>query len=179
MEKIRIHFDKDYYTLWAKEVDQTILIDFWEKLNSTSIAKITFYEHLPQNFADFYDFINSSQVDVRFVGKFGHGLLAMYWLNNQLGKAVMIHFCVLKHAFIEQVAIGKYVVQSLLLAENNGEKIISTLFGLTPKAYGHAINFIQKLGFEIMGVLPKSCYFKTKNKYVDGIVSKITKENLT
>ncbi len=169
---MKIHRGEKYYTVWAKEVDKNILMDFWTQLSASKMAKITFYEYLPKNAEEFVDWANSDSLDLRLVGNQNNQLIAMYWLNNLLGKMAMIHFCIQKNAVGEQIELGNYVTQSLLSAKDEkNEFIISGLMGHTPKSYRHALNFIQKIGFQITLTLPKSCYFQEKNKYVDGVIS--------
>ncbi len=174
----KIHIGEEYYTVWGKEVEKGILMDFWHKFSNSSLAKATFYEYMPESFAEFLAFVQSKHQDVRFVGKINGNLVGMYWLNNRLGKAVMIHFCILKEAINQQLPMGNYVVSSLLQAKEDDKYVISALIGLTPKIYRHATDYIQKLGFEIVAVLPDSCYFQTKNKFVEGVVSMLTLKNL-
>ena len=170
---------KEYRTLRARGLDDEILCEFWEKLTAEGVAQMTFYECMPSSPYDFCLWAKGASQDVRLIeDEFGE-ILAMYWLNNPLGKSAMIHFCYVRAAFLEQNAIGKYVVRSLLLTTDaDGAFVLSALMGITPKVYRHALKFIKDLGFSLFGVLPKSCYFSETKKHRDGVISVLTRENL-
>jgi len=229
MEKWRVekmNKAKEYTTVWARKTEDRVLAKFWEKLCENGVARMTFYENMPKNSAEFCSWAKANAQDVRLIlaeksepeknkaeknkaekrksktnkgenneagkgseiglGEISCGetreednVLAMYWLNNPLGKALMIHFCYTREAFSEQYAIGEYVVRSLLFTKDEqGEFVISALMGLTPKVYRHALRFIEELGFSLLGILPKSCFFSHKRMYKDGVISVLTRADI-
>lgn len=58
------------------------------------------------------------------------------------------------------------------------EFVLSALFGLTPKIYRHVFPFLDKLGFRRQLVVPQSCYFAKRERYVDGVLSMLTRETM-
>ena len=185
---------KTYDTLWAKNLDDEVLTKFWDQICAEGVARMTFYEYMPKDSEEFCSWAKGDAQDVRFIintenrsdvenhtgtNNSENKILAMYWLNNILGKAAMIHFCYIRAAFCEHIEIGEYVVRSLLLTKNEDDDfVVSALMGLTPKVYRHALGFVENLGFSILGVLPKSCLFSEKNSYKDGVISVLTRENI-
>lgn len=169
-----------YQTLWAKKQPFDVLYDFWKQFQEDKLNSVLFYDGEMADFASFRAWLLASDKDARFAADLDGKIKALYWLNNELGKSVMIHFCFLRHAFCEQEAIGLYVVKSLLFCQDNkGEYVLSALYGLTPKPYRHALHFIQKLGFRLVAELPGACYFARKNTYKSGIVSILTREQIS
>lgn len=168
-----------YTTLWAKKLPQERIYDFWKQFQEDRLNPILFYDGGIEDFPAFRTWLAAKDKDARFVADLDGEIKALYWLNNPLGKSVMIHFCFLRKAFCKQEEIGLYVVKSLLFCTDaKGEYVLSALFGLTPKPYRHALSFIQKLGFCLMGELPAACYFARKKAYKNGIVSILTKEKI-
>lgn len=169
-----------YQTLWVKNISKEVIYNFWQQFQEDKLNKILFFDGEMQDFTEFYTWLLAKDKDVRFVANTEGVIKAMYWLNNPLGKSVMIHFCFLKKAFQEQEAIGFYVVKSLLLCRDSKQNyVLSALIGITPKPYRHALQFIKKLGFEQKAEIPELCYFARKNKYITGIVSVLQKEQIT
>ncbi len=179
---------RQYGTLWAKKIPKSAVYDFWLEFQKDKLNKILFYDGEMPDFEAFYAWLTAKDKDARFIVRGGcaenggcaQGLdfLALYWLNNPLGKAVMIHFCFLRRAFCEQEEIGLYTVKSLLLCRQNGEYVVSALLGMTPKPYRHALAFIRKLGFRIAGEVPQACFFARQNKCKDAVFSMLTREFL-
>lgn len=168
-----------YATFWAKKLPQEILYAFWKQFQEDKLNPVLFYDGEIADFSAFQTWITAKDKDARFVADLDGEIKALYWLNNPLGKSVMIHFCFLRKAFCEQEEIGRYVVKSLLFCtDTKGEYVLSALFGLTPKPYRHALSFIQKLGFRLVGELPAACYFARKKTCKNGIVSILTKEQI-
>lgn len=168
-----------YKTLWAKKMPSENIYAFWKQFQEDNLNPVLFYDGEMEDFSAFLTWLSAKDKDARFVADLNGEIKALYWLNNPLGKSVMIHFCFLRNAFCEQEEIGRYVVKSLLLCtDRNGEYVLSALYGLTPKPYRHALAFIQKLGFRLLGELPEACYFARKKAWKNGIVSILTKNQI-
>lgn len=168
-----------YQTLRAKKQPFEVLYDFWKQFQEDKLNPILFFDGEMADFASFRAWLLAPDKDARFAAGADGKIKALYWLNNPLGKSVMIHFCFLRSAFCEQEAVGRYVVQSLLFCrDRTGEYVLSALYGLTPKPYRHALTFIQKLGFQLTAELPEACHFARKNTYKNGIVSMLTREQV-
>lgn len=113
-----------YRTLRAKQLSKSAVYDFWQEFQKDKLNPVLFFDGEMPDFEHFYAWLTAGDKDARFVQAFcpegGKGeIKALYWLNNRLGKAVMIHFCFLRRAFCEQEEIGKYVVQSLLFCRQS------------------------------------------------------------
>lgn len=171
--------ESTYQTLWAKQQPFEVLYSFWKQFQEDKLNLVLFFDGEIADFAGFQTWILAKDKDARFVAGADGKIKALYWLNNQLGKSAMIHFCFLRQAFCEQEEIGRYVVKSLLLCRNErGEYVLSALYGLTPKPYRHALAFIQKLGFRLIAELPEACFFARKNACKNGIISILTREQI-
>lgn len=179
---------RHYGTLWAKKIPKSAVYDFWQEFQKDKLNSILFFDGEMPDFEAFYAWLAAKDKDARFIvrgsAQCGGSLprkedfLALYWLNNPLGKAVMIHFCFLRRAFCEQEEIGRYVTESLLLCRHDGEYAVSALLGMTPKPYRHALAFIRKLGFRIVCEVPQACFFARRNKCTDAVFSMLTRDFL-
>ncbi len=164
---------ESWQTVWAKNLSDEFLCAFWQKALAQKVAQATFYEYLPPTPEDFCSWVRGQ--DLRFIQNYQGEAIAMYWLNNPLGKAVMIHFCFLKEAVAHREAVGRYVTKGLLEAKINGEYVVSALMGITPKKYRHALNYIKILGFELVAELPEACFFSQKKRYEGAVISILTR----
>lgn len=183
-----------YQTIWVKDVPNRVLRIFWQELVESNVSRVTFYDAMIKDENEFCEWAKQNNKTLRFIVSKDFKMQtlkeitkvnlsmyfrAMYWLNNQVGKCYMIHFAYLKSAFYEQEDVGKYVVHGLLKTKNSqGEFVIDALLGLTPCVYRHALNFIKKLGFCFMGIVPNACFFEKKNSYKDGMMSLLTRNYL-
>lgn len=183
-----------YKTLRIKDMPEEQLKLFWKILQESNVGRMTFYEYMPSTTEEFCKWAREKNKDLRFIVSHNYVIeqtkfitsedvqkyfRAMYWLNNPLGKSIMIHFCFLKHAFAEQDAVGNYVVSGLLETKNpQGEFVLDALMGVTPCVYRHAIGYIKKLGFSILGRLPNACFFEEKQRYKDAYLSLLTRDTI-
>lgn len=170
--------EQKYATVRAKDMPLENIRLFWETFRKDRLGHIVFYDGAPESFEDFYAWLVRYDKDARFIVG-SDGAKALYWLNNVLGKSVMIHFCFLRAAFAEQTQIGLYTVKSLLTyRDGKGEAAVSCLMGITPKPYRHALAFIQKLGFQIKAEIPLACYFERQGKFKNAVVSLLTEQDI-
>ncbi|OBQ52727.1 hypothetical protein [Halodesulfovibrio spirochaetisodalis] len=135
----------------------------WKTLCSEGKKEVIFYDG---QIADSDDFIQFMQDDMNYVyvAYEGEKPLALVWVNNFLGKCGMIHFTMFYNSKGKEELIGSYLLNFLLFSKSEGEFCFDALYGLTPRAYRHALAFIQKLGFRLVTEMPSSVFFQKKEK---------------
>ena len=96
--------------------------------------------------------------------------LAFVFVNDFIGKAGMLHFCVFKHGLAIKEDIGKTWLSFMFDNEKNKETL-SCFIGVTPVVYKRALDFVFSLGFKPQTIIPSGCYMKLRETYVDGLVT--------
>lgn len=100
-------------------------------------------------------------------------LAAVAWLNSWIGRSAMVHFAVFRPWREEAVHIGRSFLHWAF-----GTGCIDSLYGVTPKTYRHALEFVQRLGFHAETALPGACHLARQERHVPGIISICTPETL-
>lgn len=151
--------EADTEMLWAQLVEEAIapIVFYDQEMTIDDFNEVVF--HRGNLFAAVYDSASIPQ--------------AVFWLNNPLGKTWMIHFGFFRDAMKQSKEIGRKVCGWCFAGGN-----VSALYGLTPMKYFAAIDYIQEIGFQVLGTLPESCYMFRLKRHVDGAISMLTKEDL-
>ena len=145
----------------------------WERIEAERLAKVVFYDGYINDLAAFADWVRRPTNHFGFVYD-NLTPLAVFWVNNHSGLAGMIHFAFFKAGRLRRLDVGRFVLD---MCFKGG---LSALYGLTPVLYTGAVEFIQALGFKLLGRLPDSCEFRRGNKtiYRDGVLSLITANDM-
>lgn len=167
-------------SLWAiraRDMQEAALQDIYARMDADGLADVVFYNGGITGPASFANFATGHGLELRTVYH-GNEPVGVVWINNALGLACMTHFCILRRFWPWQREIGIWTVRRYLEPLNpaTGAPYLTALYGLTPKAYRHALRFIQSIGFRLLGVLPGACEFQGPHGpvYRDGMTSVLT-----
>jgi len=105
-------------------------------------------------------------------------IVGEYMLENLAGRAIQGHFSTAPHlTFRQRIAVGRFVLRSLLNFEPNGEGyMFDAVYGLTPLVNRVACLYALKIGFKKQGILPNGT--KYLGGYEDCMISVATRESL-
>ncbi|MFV0421695.1 hypothetical protein [Oleidesulfovibrio sp.] len=114
--------------------------------------------------------------------------LAFFWLNAFSGRTAMIHFAVLNTGLRHAVPIGHHVCSFLLQCQevvpHTGRQHpaapkapLDALLGLTPTNNRRALQFIKRLGFRPLAILPSA--LAQPQGFQDGTLSMLTADRLS
>lgn len=165
-------------TLLSPTLTEDHLAVIWQKLEEEGRSGWLFYDGFTRTERDFIDFMTDPNVYSYAVYSPDDGgitPLALYWLNNPIGNATMMHFAYLTAGQAERYRIGIETCNFLLRSGG-----ISALIGITPKPFRHAWRFALSVGFVKMGILPKACTLLGPGgrRVVDAVVTLCTPETL-
>ena len=170
--------------LWcisAQNMTAGALDKAYSQMRYEELDRVVFYDGSITNSESFTAFALGEGVETRFVYH-NKELCGFVWLNNPLGLACMVHFCLFRPYFIYQREIGFWVLKQYLKPINpqTGEVYIKALYGITPKVYRHTLDFIKSIGFRILGEIPGACEFKCSGKptFRSGVASVVTLADL-
>lgn len=97
--------------------------------------------------------------------------VALTWLDTFNGTTAFQHFCFYEG---QEQYINKVLIEGLDWAFSIGQR--STLFGLTPKVYRGALQHVAyRAGFEKILEEPNMCFMAKFNRYVPGILTRLSK----
>lgn len=145
----------------------------WGRIEAERLAKVVFYDGYISDSASFTDWVRQPTNHFGFV--YGNQTpLAVFWVNSHSGLAGMIHFMFFKAGRSLRLEVGRLVLE---MCFKGGLK---ALYGLTPALYNGALDYIQALGFKLLGRLPGSCEFRRGDKtiYRDGVISVVTVDDM-
>lgn len=149
------------------------LSQLWRHLEEQRLVRVVFYDGFIASFRDFADWAwrAGNHFAVIYRGDRPQAQpLAFFWLNGHSGQTAMMHFGFLAAGRPQALTIGR---SALDWCFQGG---LRALYGLTPALYVGVLEYIQKLGFRLLGVLPGACpmYRRGRLDYRSGVVSLIT-----
>lgn len=99
------------------------------------------------------------------------GQIGIAWINQVQAKRAAIHFCTFSNVWGRRdlPEVGSWAVQRLLRLRNpDGEYSFDMFWGLTPTENKLAIRFAQRIGGNMVGILPLSLWNASRQQSVDG-----------
>lgn len=94
----------------------------------------------------------------------GNKTVGFVWVNRFESRFARGHFCFFREFWGRvPVEAGKKFLKECV-------KPLDMIMGIVPYANWRAILFCTKIGMEVVGVLPKSCWNKRKKKSEDGVI---------
>jgi len=118
-----------------------------------------------------------SRLYVVAVGELQVGIL---WLNRFEGKTCRVHFTSFSEAWsMDTVAIGRDAIRQIMYMPNDaGEYVFDVLLGLTPSRNIRALRWLEKVGLELVGVIPASMWDAKAGESVDGTLMYLTRQEV-
>ena len=131
----------------------------FERMQEEDLVEDLFYDGsitTPDEFLSMLKFGKNSAYVVEYQGKIG----GVVWLNNFGARSAECHFCFFSNLTGRALAdVGKRVITELINMEKlNGEPIFDVIIGITPVDNRAALRFCRRLGFGIVGIMPKAVY---------------------
>lgn len=128
----------------------------------------------------FIEVMKNSRNAVNIVVNDDGECLVLSWLNKWGFNNAFVHHCFFPEVWGEKsVEIGKMVLKYWFdMKKENGEPILDVIMGKTPENNRLAVKFIQRMGFTIVGTVPKICYDVKSKKKIGAIFSYIQRESI-
>lgn len=97
---------------------------------------------------------------------------AVAWINDLRKNYATAHFCVFKeHWGANSIAMGKAVLKYWFSFPKDNGFLFDVILGVTPIEYTPAIRFIKKIGFTLIGEVPKVIYNAYTGKHSSAMLS--------
>lgn len=146
----------------------SLVAEIFEQIKSDGLDKDLFYAGGVTSPAEFIKLLKSPNNLPVFILSDGK-IAAVAWINGVVMNNAMCHFCVLKKFWGNSVEFGKEALAYWFSIPGDGKPLFDVLLGITPSTHRHAIKYIQKLGFIVLGEIPKI----VKNIYRDEMVGAV------
>lgn len=161
---------KVFLTNSAKYVD-----DYYFMLKEQRLLEYAFFDGSAKTETDFAKTIVNPMVIFAFIYDDPNGFpVGHVHLTNVVGYCAMGHFCILRDYHKYSIEIAKDSIEGVFsLKRTDGSPFLLNILGITPVSNKAAINFIQKIGFKPLCTLRKACMMFYKNKYEDGLLTRL------
>jgi hypothetical protein len=150
-------------------IPEDILAYTWSELYEHGKVEKVFWAGGVRSFSEFVKFLRLPENHPLFLVEETGGLpVAICWLNGVEGNHALAHFCVLGPF---EVSMGHKVLEYWGSFKNgNGRKVVEVLLGFIPETNIPAIKTVQKIGFKVLGTIPKLCDLPFEHRQVGGTV---------
>lgn len=172
-----------YYTQYdgAWTISDTSMKRIWERMIEERAERKLFYSKDIINAEMFTMYFKSPRTFPFFIFKGDRfdadAVDAFVWCTNIKGKCGMIHFCVFKKSYGKGRELSDAVFNYIFrLKDANGNTVITSLRGETPKFNTMAVRFLRTVGMTILGEIPDMAYDKYSDTLSPMVISYISSE---
>ena len=140
----------------AYSIPDTFCRWLWEKFEEEGTAEKVFTVGEVSDGNDFIDYLRLPGNLPVFFFEDDMTPLGMAWLNGISGNHAFVHHALLKAAWgrltneIAKAALGYWFGM-----EGSAGRILDVLIGQTPTKNRHAVKFLQRVGFTVIGEIPR------------------------
>ena len=159
------------------QLPDLVLYELWDRVVDSGTERATFPGGEATDHHSFRDLIRRDCNDV-FVVFYEGEPGGIIWLNDRREKSARVHFTVFRNYWGRRrdelpasLKMGRYAVARLMR-----ETGLDVLMGFTPMDNRLACKFIQRLGAQPVGVMPKAAWNAKEGKSEEALVTAITLE---
>jgi len=142
------------------------LIDLYTAMETQRLTGAVFYDTISMDALSWVEYLEDQRCWLVRIENMIQETVGVFWLNGYMGRSAQIHFCVWRGQFKNSLDIGREGIEWL-----KKNKVVDSLYGVTPDSYTHVLKFLKKLGFQIKGKLPGACHLAHHKKYIPGVIS--------
>lgn len=147
------------------------VMGLYGRMEEDGTADTVFYDGSVRSAEDFLNAMKKG-LNRLFMVSIDRGVSGVIWLNDFEVRRAAFHFCFFSNAWGKDlVKAGKKCVIYLLNMENGDEyPIFDALTGLVPIINERANEWCLKMGFSVLGTLPKASWIHSLQKSVPGTI---------
>lgn len=137
--------------------DETVKAVLYKMVHDGTF-QIVFYEGMIKSEEDFLKLLKSKGNYPVFVYADGK-IQGLAWLNDLKDNHATGHFCVFRESWGKTAReMGIEVLKYWFSFKNGDKSLFDVILGVTPSEYKPAVNFINEIGFKVLGEVPHVCY---------------------
>ena len=151
------------------------MIELYHKMESLGLVEVVFFNGEIDT-ADKFLFMMKSHGNVVNVVLDGEDIVFLSWLNTFDVNSAFAHFCAFPEIWGGRaVEVAQMVIKYWFDFKHNDEYVLDIILGKIPTINKRAINFIQKVGFTIVGEIPLLAHGQDKSKRIGDAIAYITR----
>lgn len=165
------------FMMHKNEVSDLVLYELWDRMVDSGTERVTFSGGEATDHHSFRNLVRKGCNDV-FVGFFEGQPIGMAWLNDVRDHSARAHFSIFREGWGRRrdglapgVMLARYFAATFLR-----NSVLDVLIGYVPVRNRLAIRFMEKVGAQKVGVLPKGAWMHDEQKSEDVQILAITKE---
>jgi hypothetical protein len=150
-------------------VPDQVMRAVWFQMCAEDKAKTVFYDGYVNSVETWMAFIHSpANLAILIHTVDDPRACCVAWLNSFSGHFAFAHFCVLGKP---EPGLGELVLQFWANLKNDaGKPFYDLILGLIPHSNQKAQRFVERLGFEEVGVIPKVCTMVYEDRKEPGVL---------
>lgn len=138
----------------AWTLSDDLILDVIGKCDEEGNFDTVFYDGKVVTHFDFLDTMQSPWNIPVFVF-LGHKPAGFAWLNGIAGDYAFGHFCFLKALKGRADEAGRMIVDYWMSFKGENGELFQTIIGMVPASNVRAIEFVQRIGFVMLGSIPR------------------------
>lgn len=153
---------------------------YYHSMKEDGILKHSFFDGSAQTLEQFWNIVFNNHVTFTFIYcKDGPDsdmdLVGHMYFTGYYGYCATIHFGLLRKYHSRALEIGKECMNAISqVKRSDGTPFVTSLIGITPVHNIAAIRLAKLLDFEPLATLHKACHLFYENKFVDGLFTRRT-----
>jgi hypothetical protein len=168
-----------YSTMFDNPVKRDDIVHMWHDVKEDARAMAVFNNTGVTDLQSFENLINSP-VHIIMVGMYNGKLASLGWLDCIGDRSAYVHFIALKWAYggVSESVCRAAISRMLNIKKNDGSYIFDCLIGMTPVRNKLAVQFVKRVGFVSVGIIPMGAYDRIKGCSIDALNTYCTRSTL-
>ncbi|MDD5189410.1 MAG: hypothetical protein PHE50_00025 [Dehalococcoidales bacterium] len=147
-------------------ISDEVIEETFKTIIKDNLYHIVFYDGTIKTEEDFRQLIKEKNNFALF-GFVDRRLAGVAWVNALYDNHASPHFCIFREFWGRySQSLGRRAIDCWFSIKNKyGKHLLDILTGVTPSEYKHAVRYISRLGFIVIGELPYVGYNALTKKY--------------
>lgn len=138
----------------VRNLPDNVILAVYKKMKEQGLVDTVFHDG-SVSCADQFLKMMQNDKNLPLIAHDNSGILGIAWLNDIAGNRALGHFCFFKEAWGKKSKnVGNKILEYWFSLQFKGKPIFDVIIGNTPSSNKHALSFIKKIGFTIVGEIP-------------------------
>ena len=157
-------------------IEDPIIREMWRQMVDDNTWKTVFFKGVVNNEETFIEFMQDTKNAI--VTAWTDRPIGIAWLNGFDVGTAYCHFCMFSNSWGNGLAIkaGHEILKYWFDFKSDGVPFLDVIIGILPETNTLAVKYIKKLGFNIVGTIPKYLHNSYQNRSVDSVICYIERE---
>ena len=154
----------------AWTIDEPVIREMWRQMVDDNTWKTVFFKGIVENEDTFIEFMRDPKNAI--VTVWTDRPIAIAWLNGFDVGIAYGHFCMFSSCWGNGLSLkaGHEIVNYWFDFKSDGVPFLSVIIGIMPETNTLAVKYIKRLGFNMVGVIPKSLYNYYERRNIGSVI---------